>query len=97
MSRIALIVRMTPHPDKRDAFVELMRGHAEKCLTLEEGCLYFDVGVDRADERVVILYEVYRDQQALDDHAASAHLAETRESYGDMLADRERVEVGVFG
>ncbi|MEM8825773.1 MAG: putative quinol monooxygenase [Pseudomonadota bacterium] len=97
MSRIALIVRMTPHADKREAFIDLMRGHAENCLKLEEGCLYFDVGVDRADERVVILYEVYRDQQALDDHAASAHLARTREHYGDMLAERERVEVGVLG
>ena len=97
MSRIALVVRMEPHPEHRDAFIALMRKHAENCLKVEDGCLYFDVGVDRADAGIVVLYEVYRDQAALDSHAASAHLAQTRESYGTMLKGRQRVEVSVFG
>ena len=97
MSRIALVVRMEPHPEHRDAFIALMRKHAENCLKVEDGCLYFDVGVDRADAGIVVLYEVYRDQAALDSHAASAHLAKTRESYATMLKGRQRVEVSVFG
>ena len=97
MSRIALVVRMEPHPEHRDAFIALMRKHAENCLKIEDGCLYFDVGVDRADAGIVVLYEVYRDQAALVSHAASAHLAKTRESYGTMLKGRQRAEVSVFG
>ena len=97
MSRIALVVRMEPHPEHRDAFIALMRKHAENCLKIEDGCLYFDVGVDRADAGIVVLYEVYRDQAALDSHAASVHLAKTRESYGTMLKGRQRAEVSVFG
>lgn len=97
MNRIALVVRMEPHPEHRDAFIALMRKHAENCLEIEDGCLYFDVGVDRTDSGIVVLYEVYRDQAALDSHAASAHLAKTRESYGTMLKGRQRAEVSVFG
>ena len=97
MSRIALVVQMEPHPEHRDAFIAIMRKHAENCLKIEEGCLYFDVGVDRANPGKVVLYEVYRDQAALDSHAASAHLAKTRENYAKMLKGRQRLEVGVFG
>ena len=97
MSRIALVVQMEPHPEHRDAFIAMMRKHAESCLKVEAGCLYFDVGVDRENPNKVALYEVYRDQAALESHAASAHLAKTRENYPTMLKGRQRIEVSVFG
>ena len=97
MSRIALVVQLEPHPEHHDALVAIMRKHAANCVKVEDGCLYFDVGVDRADPNKVVLYEVYRDQAALDSHAASAHLAKTRESYAGMIKARQRLEVSVFG
>ena len=96
MSRIALVVHVTVKPEHREAYLDIMRAHAANCLKIEEGCLYFDVGADRADENRIVLYEVYRDQAALDSHAASAHLAKTQASYQGMLVDRKRIEFDVF-
>lgn len=96
MSKIALVVEMDVKPEHRERFIEIMRGHAENCLRIEEGCLYFDVAVSRDDPNRIVLYEVYRDQAALDSHAASAHLAQTRENYGTMLRDRRRTVVEIF-
>ena len=96
MNKIALVVEMQVRPERREAFIEIMRGHAMNCLTLEDGCLHFDVAVKRDDPNCLVLYEVYRDQAALDAHAASAHLAETQKHYPAMLNDRRRVEVEVF-
>lgn len=39
----------------------------------EPGCIRYDLHVDRADTSVLIVYEIWRDQQALDEHASSAH------------------------
>jgi autoinducer 2-degrading protein len=95
MNRIALVVEMDVKPECRDQFIEIMRKHAENCLKIEEGCVYFDVAVSREDANKIVLYEVYRDQAALDAHAASDHLAETRENYAAMLSGRRRTEVEV--
>lgn len=96
MSRVALVVQMDMKPERRDDFIAIMRRHAENCLAVEDGCLYFDVAVSRDDENQLVLYEVYRDQAAWDIHANSAHLAATRESYHGMLSGRDRVVVDIF-
>lgn len=96
MSRVALVVQIDVKPEHRDDYIAIMRKHAENCLAVEEGCVYFDVSLSRNHDDRVVLYEVYRDQAALDEHAASAHLAKTRESYEGMLEDRERIVVDIF-
>jgi autoinducer 2-degrading protein len=96
MSRVALVVQMDMKPEHRDEFIAIMRKHAENCLAVEEGCVYFDVALSRDHDNRLVLYEVYRDQAAWDDHAASPHLAKTRESYEGMLAGRERMVVDIF-
>ncbi len=96
MSRVALVVQMDMKPEHRDEFITIMRKHAENCLAVEEGCVYFDVSLARDHENRLVLYEVYRDQAAWDEHAASPHLAKTRESYEGMLQGRERIVVDIF-
>ncbi|RJX83380.1 putative quinol monooxygenase [Pseudomonas sp. LS-2] len=39
----------------------------------ESGCVRYDLHVDREDPSVLIVYEIWRDDEALDDHASSAH------------------------
>ena len=86
MSKIALIAEFEVKPDHRDAFQKLMRTHGQAALDHEPGCLQFDVAVPRDNPNQVFLYEIYRDEKALDDHMSSPGLAATRGSYAHMIA-----------
>lgn len=88
MSKIALVVEFQVKPEKRQAFEALMRQHSAGTLQDEEGCLQFDVLVPKKDDGRVLLYEVYRDDAALQEHMNSARLAKTRGSYDDMIDGR---------
>lgn len=56
-----------------EEFYRLVAENARQSVTLEPGCLRFDVlrPADRANE--VFLYEIYTDQVAFEGHLASAH------------------------
>lgn len=88
MSKIALIAEFESKPEHRAAFQALMRSHAEAALINEPGCLQFDVTVAREAPDRVLLYEIYRDQKALDEHMASPGLAATRDSYAHMIVSK---------
>lgn len=88
MSKVALVVEFDIKPEHRQAFEEVIRGHAKRTLDSEEGCLQFDVLIPKEDANKVFLFECYRDAAAFDTHAQSPILAETRATYKDMINDR---------
>lgn len=88
MSKIALFAEFEAKPEHRDAFQSLMREHAKAALDRESGCLQFDVTIGRENPNQVVLYEVYEDQKALEEHMASPGLAETRQAYAHMIATK---------
>ena len=88
MSKIALIAEFEIKPQHRDAFQALMRTHAKAALDHEPGCLQFDVTVPRDHPNQVFLYEIYRDERALDEHMSSPGLADTRKTYAHMIASK---------
>jgi autoinducer 2-degrading protein len=88
MGKIALVVEYRVKPDRREAFLRLMHEHAAGTLAEEAGCLQFDVLLPQEDASRVFLYEVYRDGAAFQEHNKSARLAQTRDSYADMLEHR---------
>lgn len=45
---------------------------------LEDGCINYDFAVDIADPTRLIVFERWRDQEALDGHVRSPHLAAWR-------------------
>ena len=51
----------------------------------EPGCLRFDVLQDDEDENRLHLYEVYKDQAAVDAHRAAPHFTKWRETVGDWF------------
>jgi quinol monooxygenase YgiN len=91
MSRVALVVEFDIKPGQRDAFLEIIRSHAQRTRDGEEGCQAFEVLVpaDAADK--VFLYECYRDQAAFEEHTRSPLLVETRGKYKDMFDNRRIV------
>lgn len=58
-----------------EAFLAAAREDAERSLADEEGCLQFDVVLDRSKTPAnVVFYEVYRDKNAFDAHLETPHL-----------------------
>ena len=87
MAKVALVVEFDVKPERREAFEELMRGHAQRCHAAEEGCLQFDVLIPQQDGNTVFLFECYRDDDALKTHRESPILAETSAAFKDMIND----------
>ena len=73
-----IIVRWRLRPDSVDAFERAMREHVAATRRTEPGCLQFDVAVDKQDPRTYHLFEVYADDQALEQHSKSPTLAGLR-------------------
>ena len=87
MSRLMIVVEFEVKPEHRNAFVELMKGHAQRSRA-EDGCQQFDVLLPQEDQTRVLLVEAWRDQVALDVHSKSPMLAQTRETYQPWLVSR---------
>lgn len=91
MSKVALVVTLKIADGKMEQVMPSVLGHAARCMMHEEGCLQFDVlkPEDRPNE--VRIYEVYRDQEALDEHAKGGSLKQMREETEGMVTNREIV------
>lgn len=90
MSKIALVVELKIAPGRQAEFVARARQHGANCLDIEEGCLAFDVLVPEDGSERVFLYEIYADQQAVDTHLSTPHMAAYLEDTGEMIAERTR-------
>lgn len=88
MSKMALVAEFGVKPAMRDRFLALMTEHARAALAEEDGCLQFEVAVARDDPDRVLLWELYRDDDALAEHMGSAQLARTREAYAEMIESK---------
>jgi len=93
MSAIAIIVEFDVKPECRDAFERIIRALAQDTLKDEDGCERFDVLIPHEDIGKIMLYEIYRDAEALAAHNRSLRLPRVREEYKDLITDK-RVIVG---
>ncbi len=89
MSGVALVVVYDVAEGCKDDLIAGVKRHAEGTLADEEGCVRFDVLVPRDGAVEVMLYELYRDQAALDEHRASDRLAKWREASAEWLNGRQ--------
>ena len=87
MPGIALWVEFTAKPGQGKALEALIRDHAARTLSEEDGCERFDVLTPAEGGNVLYLYEVYRDDEAFDLHRNSRLLKETRAAYAPLVAD----------
>ena len=88
MSKIALVVKFTAAEGRREELIEGLKGHAQRSLDNEEGCIRFDVLIPRNGEADVMLYELYASQEAFDLHSASDHIKMWRGMSEGMVAER---------
>lgn len=71
-ARFCVVVRFTLRDGVRDSFLALVRENAAASVAAEPACLRFDVLVSEGSDEV-LLYELYADAAAFDDHLASSH------------------------
>ncbi len=60
-------------PKHREAFIEAMLDDARGSVNNEPGCLRFEVLQDDSDPNRICLYEVYRDEAAVEAHREAPH------------------------
>ena len=82
----ALVVTIQIKPGHKDAFMEAMLDDARGSVQNEAGCLRFDVVQDLEDPDRIHLYEVYRDDAAIEAHRQAPHYLKWRETVKDWHA-----------
>lgn len=83
---IALIVTVNIKPGFKEPFMASLMGDARGSNNDEPGCLRFDVLQDNEDSNRIYLYEVYRDEAAVEAHRAAPHYTKWREEVKDWFA-----------
>jgi len=83
---LALLVTIHIQPERRDAFIASMLDDARGSVNDEPGCFRFDVLQDAKDPNTIYLYEVYRDQDAMQAHVQAPHFIRWRDTVKDWYA-----------
>lgn len=84
-----LQVEIRIKPGNVEAFMGRLAENAAAARK-EPGCRQFDVSVDPGDPTRVMLYEVYADDKAFEDHQQTAHFRKYVADAVPLLASRER-------
>lgn len=103
---MALIVDFQIKIEHRDEFIRMCREHAAATLEEEEGCVQFDVFTNDDDdpEKVasgelesvnIILFEAYRDPEAMAIHSKTWRVPALRERYEHMVVGKTTKRVTV--
>jgi quinol monooxygenase YgiN len=85
MSRPTLVPRFTIREGQFDAFLKRVKQQRDDCLEHEPGCLHFDVLVAEDRPNQVLLYEIYRDADAIAEHRTYPHYKSFKEDTADMV------------
>ena len=95
---LVLMVNIKVKPGRRDDFIAAVRADGEGTTTKEEGNLQFSAVQERDDPDRFFLFEVYRDEAALDAHRQTPHFLKYREATADLLAEEtvRRMGTNVF-
>ena len=84
-----LQVQIRIKPENVDAFMKKLDENARAART-EKGCRQFEVLVDPNDKTRIMLYEVYNDEAAFEEHQKGAAFKKYVAEAVPLLADRVR-------
>ena len=90
MAHTALIVHLDIKDELFSEFLDLARAHGANSQQIESGCLRFDVMVSTETDNHVVLVEFYENDEALESHFNSEHMAHYLEQVDDMIENRQR-------
>lgn len=93
---VAISVVYDVKPGNMDAVLAALTRMKAQVLANEPGCSIFQVSRVRGQDNRLILYEVYRDDETLEAHGATAHFeAIIKAEVIPMLEKRERTTLDV--
>ena len=84
-----LVVNIRIKPENVERWMKMALENAREARK-EPGCKQFDVVVDPKDRTQVMLYEVYADDKAFEEHQKGAHFKKYIAEAVPLLASRER-------
>jgi len=85
-----LLVTLKIRPERLDEYLQLLTREIEEVMTEEEGCVQFDVSIDKSEPATLYLYEVWASEAALGKHRGGAVQKRFFEATTGMVADRSR-------
>lgn len=89
MPLLAILGTIEAMPGKRDQILPLLKGHSNRCLRDEPGTVQFDVLVPEGDETRLLIYELYRDAAAFEQHRSNPSIAQWRQESAGLIAKVE--------
>ena len=88
MADYAIIVDFKLKANTRRLFRRLVDANAKASLGSEPGCRRFDVLEPKGEVDRVVLYEIYRDRSAFEDHLNTPHYAAFDAAVTDLVAQK---------
>jgi Uncharacterized conserved protein len=85
---ICLTVHLTVKAGREQETADMFRSYV-KLVQTEPGCMRFDVQQSRKDPRRFMLYELYRDDGALDAQRRTPHFLDYTPKLEDLVEQRE--------
>lgn len=82
----ALVVKVQIKAEFRDQFMKVMLADGVGSEKNEPDCLMFNIVSDAADPNTLYLFEVYKDDNAIEVHKKMPHFVKWVETTGDWLA-----------
>lgn len=89
----ALIARYYVTPGKAGVVEDALRKMAERVKADEPACLIYNANIDPDNENLYCLYEVYRDEAAVQAHRETPHFKEFIEGTVVPLLERREREL----
>jgi (4S)-4-hydroxy-5-phosphonooxypentane-2,3-dione isomerase len=93
MSRFVIVVEFTLHAGVVDQFMPLMLANAKASLANERGCERFDVLHVAGQPHQIVLYEIYRDKAAFQEHLKTRHFLEFNSASAPHIKEKKIVEL----
>jgi len=85
MAKLAIIATIEVMAGRRAELVPPLMAHRQRCLKEEAGTLQFDVLLPNNDDTKVLLYELYQDANAFEEHRNGASIAQFRAEASAMI------------
>lgn len=93
MSRFVIYVEFNLHDNAVDKFMPMMLANARTSLAEESGCQRFDVLHVAGKPQRIVLYEIYKDRGAFQEHLKTPHFLEFNAATAPFIKDKKVIEL----
>lgn len=93
MSRFVIVVEFTLHEGTVHKFMPLMLANAQTSMDHEPGCERFDVLHVAGRPHEILLYEIYRNKTAFEEHLKTRHFLEFNAASAPYVKDKKVIEL----